>query len=455
MGITDLNNFLAWLPSFLGPGPVAAVDTNMFIDDIRTVRDDATPVGARCGGYIAFPDGIDGGRVVRAIVQSARRLYQLECAEIATPPPPPAVTAEDPFKPLAPKTLSDLWEAGAIVTDGYSSVPDRFKLSDALVSRMVRANKAGEFWIPAIDSSFSYKDPSSNRVITTLLKSSGEGPVPGAEIQLVQGAQQSERFDPVDLAADYNDCIMHRSAAIITAYCTPQASTDYVASPRFRAIDRHRLVTTSPKPARMLIPTFLAALERQLRAAARLGLSATVLLRIDSAVVRAILDRQATIHVDGNLAIEYVCEQCTHLFTPPRVLLDLQSLHGGAGSDIGSIGPSASQILSPAGKPSQRERSLQSENDKLRHQLGPKRTRFESDAGNSSARSETTQRNTTYGGDGRRTGGGVPTSRAICDAFNAANGCFRRECKFRHACNVMNRNGSPCGAEAHCALHHK
>ena len=77
----------------------------------------------------------------------------------------------------------------------------------------------------------AYREPASHKTLTTLLKLAG-----GDALQLSQGGDTAERHDVPEIPADYADIISHRSAALIAAYSTNQASTEFVKSARFKML---------------------------------------------------------------------------------------------------------------------------------------------------------------------------------------------------------------------------
>lgn len=211
----------------------------------------------------------------------------------------------------------------------------------------------------------------------------------------------------------------------------------------------------------MLMPRAIAMLKRALTSAARLGLSTTTLLSMDKAVVDAIHERQSQYKEDGNLAIEYVCNQRTDLFRPPTLALSDVTADNPTNfrsrDATSSIGPSASMVdaasytsAAPShGKASMLERKMQSERDSARAEL--KRLRSVLDSSNANPRRNNPVR---YGGDSRRSGGGDPRSNHVCRDFNGPNGCERENCKFKHVCSKVDRNGRVCGDSRHSAVLH-
>lgn len=462
-GFTELVQLLSHKASFMGPTSVSDVDASQFRDDLRRTRDESTAPGALCGGMTSLADDESGVARVRALVYAARiELKKEEAAQVAhagaaalTPAQPPA---EDQCKPLPASEIDGYWDAGERVTGGYTWLPPKFRLSDTLMSKMIRANTAGELWIPPLDSSFGYKDASSTRTVTTLLRAGGQGSTTELSLQMVQGEQLHDRHDPITIAADYADIIEHRSAALVACYGSPEASLKYVASKRYPNIERHKLAAT---PHVMLMPRAIAMLKRALTSAARLGLSTSALLSMDKTVVDAIHERQSQYKEDGSLAIEYVCNQRSDLFraAPSVTLSDIT--HDTAGSyrsrdAASSVGPSASLVDTPSqlgphpGKASALERRLQSERDTARNEL--KRLRQSSDT--SQVQSGRRNGSIRFGGDSRRSGGGDPRSNYICRDFNSQNGCDREQCKFKHICSKVDRHGRPCGDSRHSAVLH-
>ena len=439
MHIVDLLTFLSHKPSFM----MAVLDEGQIgqlVTEVKRVRDASTPATDSCGGYDALPAVAVTAPWVRAMIYRARMLYAREEKEALVLPDPKA-GIEDPFKPLPPADIDDIWKAGEKTTDGFSFISPKFHLSDANISRMVRANKAGQLWIPIIDQGFSYREPASNRQITTLFKSA-TGTSTEAQLQLVHGSEAAERFDPLNMVADYNDICAHRSAALVACYATPEASAAYAKCKTFAAIEKHKLVVRDAKPPRMILPRFIASLERHLRAATRTGVSLAQMVGIDSAVVNAIVERHSSVGEDGNLAIEHVCEQRQALFAPPVATISLGDVTGSRFASPGrsevSIGPSASEV---GGKrPTELERRLQSDLDKEKN-----RTKN---------RERDVKQKVTYGGAGRVMGGGNKRATEICRNFNSAAGCYRKECSFKHACDAKLRNGQACGDDRHSSGHH-
>ena len=447
----DLIHVLSARTSFMD-GALADGELTSFAGDIRRVRAAETGADILCGEYADFPTAAAGNMQLRILLFSARRLYAVETAAavaVAPPLPPgtPVAGTEDPFKPLPPAEIASTWDAGEAVSNGYTWLPPKFRISDSIISRMSRANKEGELWFPPIGEGFSYRDSASTRMITTLLKSSGEAPGTDVQVQMVQGSQSSERHDSVYLVSDYTDIITHRSAAIIACYCTPKASADYCKSTKFALISKHQLVTGSSSPALFVLPRMVAKLEQALRSAARAGFTTGEMLAIDANFINAILERSSSVKTDGNLAIEHVCEQRLDLLVPGmrsgQSCAAIRAL-----SDVGSLGPSASRAGSEVrGSPTKRERELQSELDKLKNN---KRNERSGDKGKGGDRGG----KVTYGGTSRHLGGGDPKGKQVCRSFNEAAGCYRSSCNYEHVCNKEGRDGRMCGQSGHCAIHH-
>lgn len=452
IGLTEVIHLLSDKSSFmsrdLDDGELGALAT-----DIRRVRDESTRADLRCGGYADFAAGASALPVLRAVIYTARHVFTSAFSPpLSSAPSAPPAPAEDPFKPLPPKEVESWWLAGERTTCGYSCTLPKHRLADSIMSRMVRANKAGEIWLPPIDKHFTYREASSNHVVTTLLKGSG-GPISTEselQIQVVQGGQSAERHDPVKLVADYTDLIVHRSAAIIACYSTPGAVAAYRASPRFNNLRLHAAVDAGNEM--LICPKLVAMLERSLRAATRHGLSTSEVLLMDQRVIAAIADRAAMVPVDGNTAIEYVCEQRESLFRSspqPSSVLNLDQLGQSA------IGPhdSASQVgksstLSDArsAQDSKLIARLQSERDKAYNDLKRQRTARGSEQ-------SSTSNSVVYGGRSGRAGGGDQRGPHICKSYNLPDGCYRNVCKFRHCCDKDVR-GRPCGDSRHNACTH-
>ena len=436
----------------MGPGALDDTQLTALAGEIRAYAPGAAGTGL-VGGHTTFAPGAAGLMILRVLIYAARKEYTLESAEDETVARNVGKDGEDPFKPLPPKEVDTLWAQGEVATGGYTWVPPRFRLADSIMSRMTRANKAGEIWIPAIDTSFGYRESSSNRVITTLLRSSGEQPASGSDVQvqIVHGSQASERTDAVTLVSDYVDIITHRSAAIIACYSTAEASMSYGKSAVFAALHKHQLVTAvGAPPALMLMPRFVAALERCLRTAARKGYSTASMLAIDKRVVDAVVERCGEVKCDGNLAIEHVSEQRPALFHPAEDTLRSSALPD-------SQRERERERDTGKGRLSQRERELQSERDKL--QSENKRLRSGDSPRQRSPNTAATNafvsahNKTVFGGSGKVMGGGNRTGPQICASFNKPAGCFRDTCSYRHVCDADSR-GKPCGDDRHCALHH-
>ena len=433
LGITTLTLFLGCKGSFES-GTIVEAQLAALCASVRRQADDSdTP----SGGYATFVADAHAIPRLRAVVIAARREFKLEEADALAPAPPEE--KEDLFKPLPPKEVNDLWEAGEAVTSGFSWVPPKHKLSDSIMSRMQRANRNGELWLPAIDGSFKYLDPAQSRLVSTLLGSAdGDGAGGGVALQLVQGGGHSERRDAVHLAADYCEMLSHRSSAVLACYSTPEASVKYMDSARGKRIAKHSLIASSAKPAVQILCRMVAKLERQLRGAARLGLSTRDLLAVDKQVIDAIAARSVEVSCDGNLAIEYVCDQRTSLFEGPQgAVCSSVAASSSGGASVGGRGAGEQPPRQPGADGTDWKRKyseLQSQVDKAKNQ----------------------QQKTVYGGrTGVMGGGGGRNQTSVCNQFNEERGCYRKDCKFAHVCNKQIRQGQMCRDDRHCALFHR
>lgn len=463
-GFEHLLQLLGYKESFMGTGPVSEIHAGQLRDDLRRLRDATTAPDALCGGLDSLSGDAPGVARVRTLIYAARLEYKKEeasnvAAAAAVPPvAAPAPAEQDHCRPLPASEIEGYWEAGERATSGYTWVPPKFRLSDTLMSKMIRANKAGELWIPPIDSSFAYKDPSSTRTVTTLLKAGGQPGGLELSLQMVQGEQLQERHDPISIVADYTDIISHRSAALIACYGSPEASATFVLSKRFATMEKHKLASATPT---MLSPRSVAILERALKSVARMGVSTATLLSIDKDVVDAVHERQSQLKEDGNLAVEFVCNQRANLFSPAALSVALSDVHRSAGAPstllldaASSIGPSASAVDAVGQKASDRERRLQSERDRLQNankrlKGTPSNSGYSSSGGGNNGQSRVR-----FGGNSRRCGGGDPRSVQICRDFNSPAGCDRDNCKFKHVCSKPDRNNRPCGDARHPAIFH-
>lgn len=473
MGFTTLLHLLTAQASFMAEVTIADDDLDALCLDIRRQRDADTAALVLCGGYPAFPRDASAFRLLRLVIYNARLKFSAQTSAGAAPAPPPvAAPPADEQKPLPPHEIDDLWDAGKRVTMGYANVLPKYRLSDGLISRMVRHNKAGKLWLPAIDRSFLYKEASSNVVITTLLKCSGDASSATASpsdvsIQMVQGGQLAERSDPVRLVADYIDLLSHRSAAILACYCTPKAIAAYKASSAFGHLQQHSECIAGSEM--ILCPAFVGTLERKLREATRLGLSTADVLAMDQRVIAAIHERMTNVAVDGNLAIEYVCDQRESLFRPDGgAAVSLDQLGSSfqpsnRSSYASSVAPSGSvsRAHSASGDSSQQEverlkklaSKFQSERDHARQDLKKQRR---GGGSSPSARSDGGGRDqqTVYGGQSGRSGGGDSRGSQICRHYNMTSGCFRSSCSYRHVCDKPTGRDRVCGDARHNACTH-
>ena len=438
IGLLDIITLLSFRASFMAPASLADADITV----LQTALRGDAPTDA------SFPNGAPGVVALRVVLHAARlrwRAIEAATAAAAAPGPGPAPAPapaddHDLFKALPPSDIRAIWEGGEIATRGLSWVPDRFRLADSLVSRMHRANKSGDFWLPALDKTFAYMEERATASIKTLFAAGT------AKLQVTVGDATAERVDPLRLVADYNAAVRHRTSAAVAVYCTDAASVEFKASPRFSGslLTSHSLVAselrTRGTPELIVLPQMLAKLEHHLCLASREGYSMPDMLDIDSRIIQAVIDRGRSNRVDGNLAIEYVCDSCADGFRPrvhsvPLAMVGSQQFDSGDGSSI-SPSQSASNL-----QPSKRERELQSDRDRLANQL----QRRNDVRGGSSTTSNSvgklkpqkaTVNRTVYGGRSGSLGGGDDRGREICDLFNGDAGCYRGSCAYKHCCNV-------------------
>lgn len=322
------------------------------------------------------------------------------------------------------------------------------RLSDAIMTRMIRANKLGELWIPPLDGGFAYRETSANRIVTTLIKASPDPDAADLQLQLVQHQSATERHDPVVLVADFCAMLRDRSAALVACYATPDAGDAFRASGRFSGMRLHSL--NDPATAVLLMPETIAFLERALLDAARRGCSKSELLTIDHQVIEAIVERSARVCIDGNLAVEYVCDSRDNLFLPPRA-----ATHGRASTQDAFAAdkqPTSPDAVSRQLEALKRQNSkLMSERDKALHDS--KRQRQPGQPATPAASREPPPGRVTYGGATGVTGGGKPASEHYCRSFNQAGGCWRETCNYRHACTFKLDDGKVC-SRSHSAINH-
>ena len=244
MGISKLIMLLGWRASFQPGAQVSDVELGSFASEIRRERAEDTPVTTVCGDYPTLAAGPAALPILRTLVLAARIQATAQvpmglAIGGGAPAPAPAVDPDE-LKPLPPKTIADIWTAGQNATGGYSSVLPSNQLSDHLVSRMSRSNKAGQIWMPAVDANFGYKEQSSTRArITPLLKAAGATLQQDVQLQLVQAGQSLERTVEVEQPLDYDSVCKHRSAAMIACYSTPQAAAEYQVSASFAGLQKH------------------------------------------------------------------------------------------------------------------------------------------------------------------------------------------------------------------------
>lgn len=453
MGFLTPLDLLTYQSSFMAEDTLEVAELSCLASDIRRTRDAHTGPHALCGGLTSFPADAAALPILRRILYTARVENELDKKTLTAP----AASPVEEGKPLPAAELNNIWQEGAAVTGGFCSVLPRFRLSDAIISRMARSNRRGEMWIPPLDHKFSYKDTAANHSIVTLLKSdpsSGNGP--DMEIQLVQSPLAAERRDHVRLVADYLDVITHRSAALVACYSTPAAGASYRACPGFKSRTPHISIQKGQEV--ILSAQMVSKLERSLRAATRNGLSTADVVRVDQAVIAAIMTRMADVACDGNSAVEFVCDQQPTLFSPCSVSIisvaDVSSLSHSVPSDARTVYPHDS--ISNAGSSASSSHNKRSAADeRLIARLQSERDH----AVNASKKIKSEDRAhgkegvITYGGNKGRSGGGDSRANAICKLYNLPEGCFRNKCHFRHACS-KSINGRTCGVFGHNACTH-
>lgn len=443
MRIYDLLPLLCARPSFMASPALSEAELADFADHIRD------PAG---GNWPEMPAGDAGQWLLRLVIYTARARFQANALASNTPAPnapapAPAATpaADDPLKVLPAKELDAVWERGARATGGFTRARPMYRLSDAIMTRMIRANKLGELWIPTLDGAFAYRETSANRVVTTLIKAAPDQDVSDLQLQLVQHQSSTERHDPVVLVADFCALLRDRSAALVACYATPEAGDAFRAAPRFADMSLHSLNKSAS--AVLLLPETIAFLERALLDAARRGCSKTELLTIDRQVIEAIIERTSRVQIDGNLAVEYVCDSRDNLFFPPSAS-SRQPVHD----------PTPDKAAPPSTDPTQRQlealkrqaSKLMSERDKA---INDSKRHRPSTALPSSAARDPPPGRTVYGGTSGITGGGKSSSEHHCRSFNQTAGCWRETCNYRHACTVKLDDGKICN-RSHSAINH-
>ncbi|MGA1354701.1 MAG: hypothetical protein ACO32I_08035 [Candidatus Limnocylindrus sp.] len=320
------------------------------------------------------------------------------------------------------------------------------------MTRMIRSNKTGELWIPTLDGAFAYRETSANRVVTTLIKAAPDPDASDLQLQLVQHQSATERHDPVVLVADFCALLRDRSAALVACYATADAGEAFRASPRFADMRLHTL--NAKECAVMLLPETISYLERSLLDAARRGCSKAELLAIDRQVIEAIVERTSRVCIDGNLAVEYVCESRDNLFLPP---ISVASSRASASTNfVGDKAPLSSPHFSTPDRQiealKRHNAKLMSERDRALNNENSKRARTGPPATSSTSRDPPPGR-TIYGGHSGITGGGKSSSEHHCRSFNQAAGCWREVCNYRHACSVKLDDGKLCN-RSHSAVNH-
>ena len=206
------------------------------------------------GNITSWKADDDGGLdKMRYIINLVRRKERTDLAgdiaKASVAPGGTGSTAEDLFKPLPPSDLDPVWSAADTITSGYLSVPDKYRVSSALVSRMVRANRVGNFWLPAIGSSFKYDETEVNRSVSELMR----GASSDYALQMVQ--RNSERYDECGGAVHYIEMLDHRTAAVLGVFCSAAGSTAFKASTKGIARQAHARVAAQPgMPAGVVQP---------------------------------------------------------------------------------------------------------------------------------------------------------------------------------------------------------
>ena len=219
LGCTSLELVLAYMPLFMD-GKLNSAKVEELRDDLcrkaADQRDQSAAACGECAGMASDTRGCRNERVLILVVRTAFKTYHSTAiAQAAVLPPSSAAAAAEEAKPLGEKVLSGHWEAAEVVTGGFSQVEPHYRLNDTLVSQMIYSNKQGSLFIPLI-SSLTYRDPTSNKRMTTILK--GVGQLEGdTELMLVQGGSASERRESLDLISDLAAFFHHRSCAMVVA----------------------------------------------------------------------------------------------------------------------------------------------------------------------------------------------------------------------------------------------
>ena len=469
MGYSKIIQLLGARESFQPGATVKDTDLGSFATDMRRERAAETAADVVCGGYPGLPAGAGALPLLRALILAAR-MYASGFIGMGTPvggapapAPTPASSDPDDLKPLPPKTIDDIWIAGDLVTGGFSTVLPANRLSDSIVSRMARANKAGSLWLPAVDGNFAYKEPSTTRArITTLLKEAGATPHHDVQLQLVQSGQSMERPAEIDQPIDYDSVCRHRSAALVACYSSVQASAEYAVSARFASLQRHASSTDASKTMQ-ISPLMIALLEgKLLEVAKNRSLSIADILVVDRQVMNAIMSRFARVKVDGSLAIEYVIDSMPGEFVPHgvdgRPSTSLAQLQGGGGFPSSPGGSQANSdymsSVSRQGDDNGMKRRL-GEMERERNDLRSRLKQVEgSTTGGGSKGGRGGGGKQIFGGDAKRMGGGNPRGPQVCGKFNTHAGCSMERCNFMHVCNKDVGGGRTCRNDRHCAIHH-
>jgi hypothetical protein len=443
LGCTTLTHVLAYGSTFL-EGELSPDEVEELRNDLcRKAADQAAGSTLACGES-SMPWNTVGLRHTRVLIIACRTLFKRENAtgeaEAAVLNADPATIAAAEAKPLSAKVLEQHWLAAETVTGGFSIVEPHYRLAPPLVSKMVAANKHGGLTIPQIDSNYSYSEPSANKLITTILKGANQLNGDNTEIQLVQGSQAADRRDRLDIVSDYSASIRHRSCALLVGYCTPEASMAYMGSARYLLLSRHeRNVITGTTKECQITPASISLLERRLVKAMREGYTAAQMVQIDSQVIRAVLERAATVNQDGNKAIEYVCDQCTSLFRPAQVQFDTDTVSETSGPSSSSA---AKEDMRELTRVREQNRNLTSQRDRANNQL----TRMGSSPRRVDSRPDERRDERT---DTRRR-----DDQRICNDYNRGTCSRGKECRFAHVCNRTAANGTECRNARHTALNH-
>ena len=417
----------------------------------------------------AFPAGEPGAAIIRTLIYEAREHYTTEVQVARTRKVKRAEKEEekekeeeDDAKPLPASDLEGRWDELTQLLMGYLQVLEQFRLSQGIMSRMIRACRKGRFWMPSLDQGFKYDDSASNSAVTTVLRAASS--TTDAKLLLVQGQQYSERQDIVRIVSDVTDMLSHRSAAVIAAYCGPTGRAEFAKSPRYASLLRHASVVKGSANDCAITPYMVGELERFERNVARSGISTAEYLQLDRRILHALSRRmQSGIAEDATLSLEFVLGSflgSESSISTTRVV-DLAELRDReadmASSDV--LGPSASRVGQSSVSPdAARARKLELANSRLQSERdravnasergGKRPERDEKRPRGGEARGKTV-----FGGRDGRYGGGNPAGEEICKRYNGPEGCWAESCKYRHVCNRTMSDGKPCGKK-HPAQQH-